>query len=563
MNLPTPPGRPRALVEPEDRAGGSEIVRRPAERREKASIDASERAEAREEARRADIDAAHFLGLAALYADRDEYAAALECIELSRRKAPTLPYSYKLRGKLLLRLRRQEEAAEEFYRALRYNPFDREVTDCLGQIEYERKRFVAALEATVDAFLLLDHESAAVATRLRRRVRALKRLLCWDNDRLVDLFRRRQQRLTTAFDRLHFQRDLARAEEAEERVESAPARSIRSRLREIVALTAGPSPLSESSLLAVSGIASSEIFRAGEVIYPEGDESGDLLILDRGRVGVRRVTSSGDLWLADLEPGQLFGEVAFVDGRACTDRAEALSTCTVIRLDRQRLHELVEAEPSIGVELYSGLWQLLATNLRRSNDRLDDIFEQAGVSRDVDVGAPSRSRPTVTESGGGAGIVPRQASGGAAGVRLFREQGLSGTDLLTLASYAGERRLTGGSHLFRQGDRGACLFVVLEGEIRISREIAGAGEEALAILGRGEFFGEMSLIDGQPRSADARCHRGSARVLELDRDSIARALAGDARSSMQFQRLMCRILASRLREVSEKIILWQILERHR
>src|SRR5271154_7190888 len=60
-----------------------------------------------------------------------------------------------------------------------------------------------------------------------------------------------------------------------------------------------------------------------------------------------------------------------------------------------------------------------------------------------------------------------------------------------------------GTRIFQYGDPGDKLFIILEGKVRISREVSGMGEEALAVLGPGQVFGEMSLIDEAPRSADA------------------------------------------------------------
>ena len=75
------------------------------------------------------------------------------------------------------------------------------------------------------------------------------------------------------------------------------------------------------------------------------------------------------------------------------------------------------------------------------------------------------------------------------------------------------------------------MYVVVEGRVLISKYIPGAGEEALALLERGDFFGEMSLIDGDPRSADARADGDAVTVLALDQATIRELLILDPAAS--------------------------------
>ncbi len=107
------------------------------------------------------------------------------------------------------------------------------------------------------------------------------------------------------------------------------------------------------------------------------------------------------------------------------------------------------------------------------------------------------------------------------------------------------------------------MYVVLEGRVLITKYIPGAGEEALAILERGDFFGEMSLIDGELRSADARAHGGPLTVLAIDQGTIQEMLALDPQASLDFMKLLCRLVAKRLREIDEKVIGWRILSGER
>ncbi|MDI9569448.1 MAG: Crp/Fnr family transcriptional regulator [Pseudomonadota bacterium] len=59
-----------------------------------------------------------------------------------------------------------------------------------------------------------------------------------------------------------------------------------------------------------------------------------------------------------------------------------------------------------------------------------------------------------------------------------------------------------GEALFRRGDEGAALFLIEFGRVKVTRQSALGDEVILAILSRGDFLGEMALLDGKPRSAD-------------------------------------------------------------
>ena len=113
--------------------------------------------------------------------------------------------------------------------------------------------------------------------------------------------------------------------------------------------------------------------------------------------------------------------------------------------------------------------------------------------------------------------------------------------------------------IFREGESGHEMYVVLEGRVMISKYIPGAGEEALAFLERGGYFGEMALIDNEPRSADAKAHEGGAVVLVIPREVLEGILDIHKLSSIRLLTILCNLVASRLRELDDKIIGWFII----
>src|SRR3954452_19719789 len=81
--------------------------------------------------------------------------------------------------------------------------------------------------------------------------------------------------------------------------------------------------------------------------------------------------------------------------------------------------------------------------------------------------------------------------------------GLEERDLASLAREMRSRRFRRGEVLFHMGDPGDALFVVASGAVKISLPSEEGDEAILATVREGDFFGELALLDGAPRSATA------------------------------------------------------------
>jgi CRP-like cAMP-binding protein len=130
--------------------------------------------------------------------------------------------------------------------------------------------------------------------------------------------------------------------------------------------------------------------------------------------------------------------------------------------------------------------------------------------------------------------------------------GLTQEALALIARATTEESHVTGTKIFQYGDLGDKLFIILDGKVRISREIAGMGEEALAILGPGQVFGEMSLIDEFPRSADARVHE-RCRLLVIRKEEFDDLLFVHKDLAYEVLWNCVRILSARLRETNDKL----------
>ena len=85
------------------------------------------------------------------------------------------------------------------------------------------------------------------------------------------------------------------------------------------------------------------------------------------------------------------------------------------------------------------------------------------------------------------------------------------------------------------------MFVVRSGRVRISRQVRG-GHKTFAILGPGEFFGEMAIINGEPRNASAEALE-DAKVIELDARQVEELVAGDVEIAVRLVLKLTRRLA--------------------
>ncbi len=111
----------------------------------------------------------------------------------------------------------------------------------------------------------------------------------------------------------------------------------------------------------------------------------------------------------------------------------------------------------------------------------------------------------------------------------------------------------------RAGDPGHEAYLLVEGRLRVSLDIAGAGEEALAILKPGEIVGEMPLVDAGPRSADVYAHGGPAVVYVLTRKVFQRLLESGAPEGAPLLGGLTLLLARRLEDAIRKAAGFRIL----
>jgi CRP-like cAMP-binding protein len=306
------------------------------------------------------------------------------------------------------------------------------------------------------------------------------------------------------------------------------------------------SHFSEAQLDQLAPCVSLDNHTEGAAILRQGDPTLEAYVVQAGAVRIQRETPYGVFVFAELGAGELFGETSFVDRRVRSVDALAASDCELLRLNPVALSSLMEGDRGLSVALYWTFWKSLSRKLRDTNDKLTRFFSESAP--------PAEAAP---QAGGAPG--PDFRVDLDAKRRVFEEQRLSNLEINFLASLSREVKLHPGELIFREGEEGDSLYVVLEGRVMISKIIPGAGEEALAFLERGDYFGEMALIDKQPRSADAKAGGGGAVVLAIPGHVLEGILDIQRVSSLRLLRVLCSMVARRLRELDDKIAGWFML----
>src|SRR3954453_16312415 len=132
---------------------------------------------------------------------------------------------------------------------------------------------------------------------------------------------------------------------------------------------------------------------------------------------------------------------------------------------------------------------------------------------------------------------------------VFKTTGNGTTDPNPVPSgkkgYAVEHKA--GEHIFREGDLGTEMYIINEGKVEILN-VVGDEEQVLAVLEKGDFFGEMSVLEDLPRAATARAAT-DIRILQINGSTFDQLLQGNPEIAVR----MMRKLSRRLRETDEMI----------
>jgi len=295
------------------------------------------------------------------------------------------------------------------------------------------------------------------------------------------------------------------------------------RLKQVPSL----SGLSESLLSAIAHRLAPVVCRRGEAIFERGEAPRGLFLIESGRIQVERPGAAGEE--TALGPGETLGEMALLTGAPYRHSALASTDVT--------------------------LWSLPAIEFEALSSEFPQL--RRAVSTRVQESLEAQDR--------------EQAATRLAKMPLFAGQ--QHDVLLAVAERMVARYVPCGEMIFTEGEPGDTLYVVDSGSVEIAAS-ARAGSETLARMGPDQFFGEMALLTGKPRTTAARAvsdtslwalGRSDFEDLALRHPSISLALSRvlsdrlaemDRRysqSQLRRMKLLAGMSASQIDDISQRL----------
>ncbi len=499
-----------------------------------------------------------YFGLASAYLDKNKTEKAIELLELAKYENPNFYLIHKNLAEIYKKQGDLTKAITELETSKDLNPFDRETSTLLGRLYSENGDYEEALENYIRAFLLSTLSSESGKAKIQKKMKHLfDKLEIEGKEARQNYIKERMNQFNALVDELDEKRKEFMESTSFSRISSilsgtkAYRESKDKKLESALELKDMRifKDLTDDELYRIARIAQKKEYPAQEVLCKAGENTGELLVLEKGDIEIFKNTPVGKQNLGKLREGDLLGELNYIDRGKHSATAKTLEQSRVWSLNNDELRDIFEMEKETAVHFFRHFWKSISDKIRSTNELMNEFFTEemkSGKAKKEVEKELAEATDTQIDRGDK--------------IEVLEDSGLSSKELKLLGSFGNEMRFEAGKMIFREGDEGNALYIILDGEVIISKDIPGVGEEALAVLERGDFFGEMALVDSSTRSADAKVHPESgAAVLKIEKSLLEEILSLEVESAYQFLSILCRILSLRLREITEKLIRWKIM----
>jgi CRP-like cAMP-binding protein len=126
------------------------------------------------------------------------------------------------------------------------------------------------------------------------------------------------------------------------------------------------------------------------------------------------------------------------------------------------------------------------------------------------------------------------------------------TELMSISMVARLEKYFAGEGVFQEGDPGDALFIIKNGRVRVAKRNTHGYQHTLAFLEKGEYFGEISLVDQAPRSASVTADMDTE-LLKITRTDFKNLIAGNRELERKFYKSFSQVLCERLRVTNDNL----------
>jgi len=265
-------------------------------------------------------------------------------------------------------------------------------------------------------------------------------------------------------------------------------------------------------------------FAKGAWLVRQGQPSRGAFLIRAGTVEAQvALPGGGMLTVAELDAGDMFGEMALIERGACSASVRAKSDVSAWFIERDDFRAMVASRDSAALAVQREITRVLAQKLRTLNAKVrahpaeEDRTPHGDAPAQIDLAAAAAPRFDWRA------FLPR--------LRFF--EGFGAYEIDELVAIGRPMQLPRGAWLFAVGETPRSAFLVLRGALEVlSRK--GELERRVALAGTGELVGYLSVLEPAPHAASARV-RESAALLELPGDRLRALYEGSSGTSLRLQ----------------------------
>jgi CRP-like cAMP-binding protein len=265
-------------------------------------------------------------------------------------------------------------------------------------------------------------------------------------------------------------------------------------------------------------------FKAGQEILASGQHGEWLYLIASGGVDMRAKTHSGEVTLAELGPGDIFGELESFSELPEGIRHVARLDTIVRAVAKSPLRQELKTHRSLASGLLAVYCRSISEKVRSANE----------VAIKLVPPAPGSSRPPPAD---GAGRAPHLTQEEAAWLALLGQHFAAGEGEVVVA----------------EGDTSRSFYVIEKGEMEVRKRAPGQPDHALARLGERDLFGIMAFVDGKPRSASVVAVAPSS-LAKVEPDMLEKATHLNFTVSFKFLGTLCNVLGRTYRDTANAIV---------